>query len=439
MDRKEKYILARWAVEHAVKSGASEARVIINDSRNNSVSVRQEKIENLEQSIESGMTISLFVDKKYSVHSTNRMDKKEELKSFIEEAIKATRYLAEDEYRRLPDPELYYKGGGPDLKIFDDKFLSVDPGERIDTAYAIEREASGKDERVISVTGAYGDGMSRAVMVTSNGFEGDRAITFYSVTASVSVKQGDARPGESWYESSLFYDRLKKGGTGKTAMEKALKKLGQEKIHSATMPMIIDNRLAGHILSPLIRSLRGSAIQQKNSFMTDMLGEKTGSEKLHLTDDPFIISGHGSRLFDNEGLAIKKRNIFDKGVLKEYYIDTYYGRKLGMQPNSGSTGNLVLQSGDKSQEEMIASLDNAILVSGFNGGNANDSTGDFSYGIEGFLIKGGEIVQPVAEMNITGNLLQLFKDLAETGNDVYEDSAWRTPSLLFDNVNFSGK
>jgi len=438
MTKEDKYTLARWAVDHALESGAQQSKAVIADSQNNSISVREEKIENLEQSIENGLTIFLYVDKKYSVHSTNRLDNKKELARFIDEAIEGTRYLAEDEYRSLPDPDLYYKGGGPELKIFDDGYKSVEPQVKIDSAFAIEKEALGKDERIISVTASYNDGMMGTVMVTSNGFEGDRANTYYSLSASVSVKQGDARPSDSWHESALFYDKLKSQGIGKTALEKALKKLGQAKIESANMPMILENRLAGQSLGPLIQALNGSSIQQKNSFLIDMLGEKVGSDKLTLIDDPFIVTGRGSRLFDNEGLALQKRTIFDKGVLKAYYIDTYYGKKLGMDPTSGSTTNLVFETGDKNLEEMIASLDKGILVTGFNGGNSNGSTGDFSYGIEGFLIEKGKIIKPVSEMNITGNLLQLYKNLAEVGNDVYEDTAWRSPSLLFNDVSFSG-
>ena len=439
MTREEKYILARWAVDHALESGAQQAKAVINNSQSNSISVREEKIENLEQSIENGLTIFLYVDKKYSIHSTNRLDNRKELARFIDEAIEGTKYLAEDEYRSLPDPGLYYQGGGPDLKTFDDNFKSVDPQEKIDSAFAVEKEVLGKDERIVSVTASYDDGMIGSVMVTSNGFEGDTANTYYSVSASVSVKQGDARPSDYWHESALFYDKLKSQGIGKKALDKALQKLGQTKTESANMSMIIEKRLAGQSLGPLIQALNGSAIQQKNSFLIDMLDKKVGSDKFTLIDDPFIVSGRGSRHFDSEGLALKKRTVFEKGILKSYYIDTYYGKKLGMDPTSGSTTNLVFETGDKNLEEMIASLDKGILVTGFNGGNANGSTGDFSYGIEGFLIEKGTIIKPVSEMNITGNMLQLYKNLAEVGNDVYEDTAWRSPSLLFNDVSFSGK
>ncbi len=158
MTREEKYKLAKWTVDHALENGAQQAKAVINDSQSNSISVREEKIENLEQSIENGLTIFLYVDKKYSIHSTNRLDNRKELARFVDEAIEGTKYLAEDEYRSLPDPDLYYKGGGPDLKTFDDNFKSVDPQEKIDATFAVEKEVLGKDERIVSVTASYDDG-----------------------------------------------------------------------------------------------------------------------------------------------------------------------------------------------------------------------------------------------------------------------------------------
>ena len=438
MTKEEKYTLAKWAVNHAIENGAQQAKASIYDSQNSSVEVREEKIDKLEQSTQSGLSISLFVDKKYSSHSTNRLNNKEELKRFIEEAIAGTKFLAEDEYRTLPDPGLYFKEEEKDLGTFDPDFLSLDPQEKINAAFNIEKEVLGKDERIISVTVSYYDGLSSSVMVTSNGFEGDTAHTYYGLNASVSVKGDDARPEAYWGESAIFHDKLKAEGIGEIALSRALKKIGQTKIDSGEMPMILENRLASQSLGPLISALNGSAIQQKNSFLVDKLGEKIGSDKLTLIDDPFIISGRGSRLFDGEGLALKKRAIFEKGVLKSYYIDTYYGKKLKMDSTSGSTTNLVMKPGERNIEEMIATLDRGILIPGFNGGNTNGSTGDFSYGIDGFLIEKGKIVTPVSEMNITGNMIQLWANLSEVGNDVYENSSWRMPSLMFKDVDFSG-
>jgi PmbA protein len=437
MTKEEKYILSKWAMDHALKNGAQQASVSISDSRSSSIEVRDEKIDKLEQAIQSSLSIRLFVDKRYSAHSTNRINKKE-LARFIEEAIAGTKFLSEDEFRALPEPSLYYKGDGSDLNTLDTNFDKVNPEKKIEIAFAAEKEALGKDERIISVSASYYDGLSSRVMVTSNGFEGDTSNSYYGLNASVSVKGKDARPESYWGESAIFFEKLKKQGAGKKALKRALEKIGQEKIASDKLPMIVENRLVGRIFGPLISALSGSAIQQKNSFLIDKLGEKVVSEKLTLTDDPFIVSGRGSRLFDNEGLATKKRPVFDKGVLKTYYIDTYYGKKLEMDPTSGGTTNLVFEIGDKNLEGLIASVEKGILVTGFNGGNSNGTTGDFSYGIEGFLIEKGKLVQAVSEMNITGNMLDLWSNIGEIGNDANKDSSWLTPSVLFEGVDFSG-
>lgn len=438
MTTAEKYKLARWAIKHAQNNGAQEVSVNIFDSTSSSVEVREEKIDKLEQANQTGLTIRLMVDRKYSAHSTNRLGNQAELEKFIEEAIAGTRFLAEDEFRTLPDPELYYKGGGEDLKTSDPAFASVDPQERINAAFATEKEVLGKDDRIISVTASYYDGANNRVMVTSNGFEGDTSNTYYGLSASVSVKGGDARPESSWSESSNFQDRLKKTGIGNIALERALKKIGQGKIESGRLPMIVENRQAGRLLGPMISAINGSAIQQKNSFLIDMLDQKVASDLLTITDDPFIISGRSSRLFDSEGIATKKRTVFEKGILKTYYIDTYYGKKLGMEPNSGESTNIIFEKGERSIEEIIASLERGILVTGFNGGNCNGTTGDYSYGIDGFLVEKGKIVKPVSEMNISGNMKELWMNLAELGSDVNENSSWRTPSMLFNNIDFSG-
>jgi PmbA protein len=132
------------------------------------------------------------------------------------------------------------------------------------------------------------------------------------------------------------------------------------------------------------------------------------------------------------------RPVFEKGILKTYYIDTYYGKKLDMKPTSSSSTNLVFETGSKDLQGLVTSVKKGILVTGFNGGNCNGTTGDFSYGIDGFLIENGEIVKPVSEMNITGNMKQLWTSIGELGNDVNKNSSLLAPSILFEGVDFSG-
>lgn len=437
MTQEEKYNLAKWAMRYALDHGADEACIIISQSKSSNVDVREEKIDTLKEAIQSSMNVRLFVDNKYSSHRTNRLDKKE-LARFIEQAIAGTKYLSPDPFRSLPDPELYYKGNGPDLKTVDMGYDEIDPKTKVDLAFQVEKEVLGKDDRIISVTAGYSDNTNSRLMVTSNGFEGETAKSTFSLSASVSVDGGDARPSEGWRERSIMFDQLKKSEIGSTALNRALKKIGQKKISSGKYNMLVENSTVGRLFYPLISALDGYNIQQKNSFLIDKLGQKVASEKLTLTDDPFIPGGIGSMLFDGEGLASKKRVVFDKGVLGTYYIDTYYAKKLEKEPTTGDTSNLVFEHGDKDLEGLIKGMRKGIFVTGFNGGNTNGSTGDFSYGIDGFLVENGEIVKPVSEMNISGNMKSLWMSLVEVGNDPNLISSWQTPSLLFEGVDFSG-
>ena len=217
MNTKDKYTLADQAIEHAIKNGAEQVSVVIDDNRSTSIEIRDQKIDSLKESNQNGFSISLYTDKKYSSHSTNRM-KKEELLKFIEEAIIATRFLASDEYRSLPDPELYYKGGGTDLNVFDSKLDAVDAKTKIDLANIAHDEAFKKDDRIISVSSNYSDNINNRVMVASNGFRGDAATTYVSLSASVSIKSDSGRPSDYWYENALSFDKLKTSGIGEKAL-----------------------------------------------------------------------------------------------------------------------------------------------------------------------------------------------------------------------------
>jgi len=433
----EKYALADLVIEHALKSGAQQVSVSIDESRSNDIEIRDKKIDKLTESTRNGLSIDLYVDKKYSSASTNRL-KKEELFKFVDEAIAATRFLAEDEFRKLPEPELYYKGGGKDPGIIDNSIDSVDARTKIDMANLVQDEAYGKDERIISVSSYYSDNISNRVLVTSNGFRGDNSDSSVSLTAAVSMKSETGRPSDYWYENSIFMNKLLKTGIGTKALERAIRKLDPKKIKSGKYPMVLENRTAMNLFGPLYGALQGYSLYQKESFLAGKLDKPIASKLLTITDDPSLPLSPGTRLFDYEGLAAVKRPVIEGGVLRNFYIDTYYGRKLGMKATSGSSSNVLFALGTRDMAAMVSSMKKGILITGFNGGNCNGSTGDFSYGIEGFLVEGGKIIHPVNEMNITGNMTEVFFNLAEMGNDFREGSSFRIPSMLFENIDFSG-
>lgn len=438
MITKEQQNLARWAMETALKNGCKACRVAIYTGTESSFEVRDTQLDKLQQSESSQLVIQLFVEGRYGSVSTNRLER-DELEKFIKQGIASVKMLAPDEARQLPDPSLYFKGPVQDLKKIDPSYASISADAKIALAHATAAEIFGSDPRLISVTGSYGDGIDYSFMTDSQGFEGSAGSTYFSLSASASVHgEGDARPESYDYDSALFFNDLRKDGIGKKSLEYALRKIGQQKIKSGQYSMLVDNRIAGNLLSPLISALNGSSIQQKSSFLLDKLDQKVVSSKLTLTDNPLLVGAMGAKLFDREGIATVKRNVFEQGVLKTYYIDTYMGNKLKMPVTTGGTSVICFEGGDKSHEQMLAGMKEGIWVTGFNGGNCNGTTGNFSYGVEGFWVENGVVKQPVSEMNITGNMLTLWSNLAEIGNNPVKNSSWRTPGLMFDLVDFSG-
>ena len=430
--------LAQEAMDYALKNGCQAAKVVVYANSNTSFELRDAKIDKLQQASEGGMSISLYVDGRYGSLSTNRLERKE-LETFIRNGIESTRYLAKDEARTLPDASRYYKGGQPDLQLFDAKLASIEPDDKMALAKAVAEEVLGKDERIISVSTSYSDGENFSYSITSNGFEGESKSTEFSLFADVAIKgEGEARPSAYWYDSALFYNDLIKKGIGQKALERVLRKLGQKKVQSGKYTMVVDPINSRQLLSPLISALYGSALQQKNSFLLNKLNEKVVSDQLTLVDEPHLIKSSGARYFDNEGIATKRRSIIENGVLKTYFIDTYNAKKMEVEPTISSPSLMAMQTGDKDLDGLVAGVSKGILVTGFNGGNCNSSTGDFSYGIEGFLIENGKLVQAVTEMNVTGNMLSLWASLIGKGNDPRLSSSWRIPSLVFEGVDFSG-
>jgi PmbA protein len=262
----------------------------------------------------------------------------------------------------------------------------------------------------------------------------------YSAGAEVTVKgEGEGRPSDWDWRTFRFHKGMDTPAAfGRGAVERALTKVGQKKIDTGVYDLVIENRAASRFISSLYGPMRAYALQQKRSFLEGKLGEKIASEKLTLIDDPHVVSGFGSRLYDADGIATKRRVMIDKGVLTSYYVDWYYGRKLGMEPTVGSTTNMVFAYGDKSFEELVAQIKRGIVVTSFIGGNSDSTTGDFSVGIIGALVENGKRVQPVNEMNISGNLTEVLNQLVEVGNDPWVYSSWRRPSLYFRDVQFSG-
>ena len=270
--------------------------------------------------------------------------------------------------------------------------------------------------------------------------EGTRQSSDFWLVGVVSVKgDGDRKPvGWDW-AGSVTRARLPDVETvGREATRRAVLEIGAGREKTCRTGCVIENRVVSRLLRGLQAPLSGSAIQQKRSFLADRLGQAVASPLLDITDDPLLVGGLGSRTYDGEGMTAVRRPVLEQGVLRSFFLDTYYASKLGREPTTGSSSNLVFTPGSRDLAGLREGMGRGILVTGFSGGNSNPATGDFSVGIRGLLVEDGRVARPVAEMNLAGNHLGFWKRLREVGSDPFVYSPVRAPSLRFEDVQFSG-
>lgn len=439
MNTKDRLELARWVVSAAKAEGANEVAVNISNSRSVDVEFREGQLEKLKESTQNSLNINVYADNKYSGHSTNDL-RRDSLGKFVRDAVALTKYLSEDQYRKLPDPKFYAGLKQMDLELIDDSYDDITSEKRVMIAKELQTLTAGKSDKIISSTSGYYDSDDESIKVHSNGFEGVQRETAFSTGVEVTVEDANGGRPSDWNYATTHYlsDMPTPEELASVAVERTLAKVGQTKIESGVYDMLVTNRAASNMVYAMYGPMGGRALQQKSSFLEDMKGKKIASDKLTLIDDPFIKRGLGSKLYNGEGMVTRKRTLIDKGVLQEYLIDCYYARKLGVEPTGSSTSNIVFEYGDKSLDELIKGISKGILVNGFLGGNSNSTTGDYSWGLQGMLIEYGKLVKPINEMNISGNLLDLWANLVEVGNDPYKYSSLLRPSMLFKEINFSG-
>jgi PmbA protein len=433
--------VAKGVMKVALQKGAREVGVGAYRSRQVEVEWRDGKLDKVSEATTRGLGLQLYVDQRYASVATSDL-RPEALERFVTDAVSMTRLLAVDPFRTLPDPALYQGQAQLDLQLEDPAYDSVTAQERREVSRELEAAARAVpgSEKILSVTSYFADSQAESFRVHSNGFEGTRRDTVFSMGASVSVKDPDGRRPMEWQGASQRFraDLPAIRELGQAAAQRAMSRVGAQKMVSAVLPMVVENRAGGGLLGRLFGPLSASALQQKRSFLEGKVGVQVGSVKLHVEDDPHVVKGLGSRLFDGEGMAARKMPVLDGGVLRNYYVDTYYGKKLGMAPTTGGSSNLAWKLGTKDRDGLLATVKDGVFVSGFLGGNSNNTTGDFSLGVQGFRVRNGALAEPVSEINISGNHLEFWKRLVEVGNDPYPYSAGRCPTLVFDGVQFAG-
>ena len=429
---------ATAAVDLAKAAGAAHVHASANQTRNVEYSLRDGILEKVQEDVARSVNLSLYVDGRYSRHSTSDL-RPASLQAFVAEAVAMTRVLAPDPDRVLPDAALYPTGDAPDLGVVDAAVRTLDRDARMARLKAMEAGLTGHAD-VISWTAGITDAENWSAAVNTNGLSGTHHSTSAWCGAEVTLQDPSGGRPEDWYWGGGHHidgmpaaDRV-----AEMCLRLARARVGSAKGPTAKTTMIVDPRSAGRLASRLLGPASARSIQQGRSFWADAVGQKLFSDKLSLTDAPLLKGGHSSRPYDGEGLASRTLPIVENGVVKNVYVDSYYGRKLGMAPTTGGRSNLQWATGDRDLAAILADVDDAIYVTSWLGGNADGTTGDFSFGLRGHRVTQGELGPPIGEMNVTGNLIDLFATLVEVGADPYAYSSTYSPTLVFEGVQFSG-
>ena len=432
----------RDVMKQARKLGADEVSVSVSRSSEVSLMRRAGKLEQASQATSQGVSLSLLVDDRYSVHGTSDL-RPDAIREFLTRAIAATRVLEPEEERRQPPGELCGRGiSEEDLDGCDPTFEALTPDQRREHAEQLEAaiDALPNRDKVLSATISVGDSITDVARVMSNGFEGEHRSTGFGHGAEMTVEKSSGRRPEG-YAFFTTAHRADLPGIERVAhdcWQNVSQRMNSAPGPSGRYPMLLENHAAGRILGVIGGPLSGSELHQGRSFLAGKRGERIASEKLSILDDPFIPRGLGSRPWDGDGVASKRMPVLEAGILKNYYINVYYGRKLGMPSTTGGRSNWVVPPGTRTPEQITRDLPRCIVVTGFLGGNSNGLTGDFSFGVQGLLLERGEVVAHLSEMNVSGNIADVLGNFAEAANDVWTFGGTRTGALLFEDVQFSG-
>jgi PmbA protein len=436
--------IARHCISYALANGADAVRVSLNDSTMDGCTLLNGVLDKVTHAADRSIYFYIFADNRYGTFSTNRLET-EDLEKFIIQSITMVRMLGEDRYRSLPSPERTAKDAktGRELGMYDCRYEDSSSDTRLERAreMSIFSQIAGKEYTLISEECEYSESYDDNFVADSQGFEGRHTETCYSVFAEMTIqdKEGSKHSG-FWWESSFDKDSVDLKGCAQRALDRAVRQIGPKKRRGGHYKMVVDTSVATKLIAPVITALNAASIQQKMSFLDGTIGQQIFPEGMTLMDMARTPGKNGSRLYDTEGVATKDAPIIENGVVKQYFVNTYMAAKMGIEPTIEDISRpCLLPFGEKelSLKDLLELSGSGILVTGFNGGNCNPVTGDFSFGIEGFAFSRGKITHPVHEMLITGNILELWNNLTAVGSDARPCVRWQIGSLAFKNVSFS--
>ncbi|RME16780.1 MAG: TldD/PmbA family protein [Alphaproteobacteria bacterium] len=440
--------LAGQMLEAARAAGADSADAIAVSGTSISIDVLHGKLEHAERSEGVEIGLRVLIGQRQACVSASDTSA-ETIAAMAEHAVAMAREAPEDPYIGLADPDQLAQSWDLGALELEDPSPEPAPAELEDHARRAEAAALAVAgvSQVQSTSAGYG--RQQIHLAASNGFSGGYARTSRALSLAAISGTGAGMERDFNAESRVFQaDLPSPEEIGRIAGERAVARAGASQPPTGTFPVLFDERVAASLIGHLLMAVNGSAIVRGSSFLRDHLGKPVLPEGLSLIEEPHRARISGSRPFDAEGLPTRRRAIVENGILKGWTLDLATARKLGMEstanatrgtsaPPSPATGNVTLTEGKRSREELMRDMGTGLLVTSLIGSTINPNTGDYSRGAAGFWVENGEIVRPVNECTIAGNLIDMLARIIPA-NDARPHCSHRVPSLLVEGMVLAG-
>lgn len=429
---------AQELVESAIRAGADAADAIYAGNRSSSVEVRLGELESVSRSEGEDIGLRVFRGRRSATVSSSDLSA-DALAALVELALAMATQAPEDPYAGLAPAELLHRGDLPSLDADD----GADPDPAALKARALEaEEAALAVAGVTNSSGASGSASAATIaLATSGGFAGAYRVSGHGCSAAVIAGEGATMQRDhAWHSARHLADLEGAAAIGTRAGERAVARLNPAKPRPGRYPVLFDPRVSSTLLGHFAAAISGAAVARKTSFLGDRLGEQVFAPGVTITDDPLRPRGLRSRPFDGEGVRVARMDLVAGGVLTGWFAESASARQLGIAPTghaargvggapSAAPSNFYIVAGPRSREELLAAFPEAILITELIGQGVNGVTGDYSRGAAGFMVRGGAIAEPVAEITIASNLIDMFATL-EPASDLKFRRGVDAPTLL---------
>ena len=429
--------IADICLSRSKKQGSTDASIMVQSSVSENVNVRNKKLDGSERSENLGVVLTTYLGKRKSSIASSNL-KENNLNELVDRCIETMKITPEDEYNSLPDKDLHFSGL-KDLDLFDETHLSNE--DKINYIKEAEDEAFSNNKIVNTNGSGFGENKSNFLLANSNGFADGYKTSQFTAYCEVVSKSNGSMERDYEYTSKRFYsDILKPKQLGSIAADHAVKKLNPKKIKSEKISLIFDKRISKNFLSIFANAISSSAIAKGTTFLKDKLNQKVFNTEINIHDRGNIKKANGSRYFDSEGIGIINLDLIKNGILQDYLIDTYNGKKINRKSNGRASGttNLYFENGSKTFSELIKSEKKLLYIKETIGHGTNIINGDYSVGASGIMIENGEFSYPVSEITIAGNLKNIFQNIT-LADDLEFNYSTNSPTMHVEGMIVGGK